>query len=531
MTAQASDVVDANANGTAAGARPRTDLGNAERLVDQHGRDLRYAAGLGWLTWSGRRWRHDTDGEVVRRCKLTVRSIYSEAAQAPSDDLAGQLGKWAKASESSTRIASAIELAKTERPVVVAADRLDADAWKLNVRNGTVDLRTGILHEHRREDLISKLAGAAYRPDATAPRFTAFLERVLPDPDVRAYVQRLAGCAAVGEVSEHVLPFLHGAGANGKTTLLDALRSLFGEYAIQLPSELLVAKRELSAGDQSAIAQLAGVRLATTIEVADGRRMAEVLVKELTGERRLRAKLMRRDHFEFDATHTILLAANHRPAVRGTDHAIWRRIHLIPFEVTIPADEQDTQLAGKLEAERDGILAWVVQDAWNGNEPASERPQQCKPQPRRTGHPKTPSPNGSTPDASSRPTHGQQRKTSAQATTSSATTKACARSTPKRSRTPYRLAAASANRDARAATTPRAEDGSASASGAPTRRHPTPNRNRWNGWNSTTRMTPLTRIPRPLIPTLLFQPFHQPTPNPRIPRNHGRLQPTQHWNT
>ena len=345
-------------NGHRPGPYACTDVGNAHRLVAAHGENLRYVARWGWHVWDGRRWAKDDLGRVYELAKKTARAIYREAAGEENDDRRKALAGWAKTSESVTRIRAMVELARTDPAVAIAAEAMDAEPWLLTVENGTVDLRSGELGGHRREHLSTKLAPVSYAPDIEAPAWEAFLEGVLPDEEVRHYLRRLAGCALIGAVVEHVLAFFYGTGANGKSTLLKALLGVFGDYGRQSDATLLLESRH--AEHPTAVARLAGARLVACIEAGAGRRLAEVMVKHLTGGDRVAARFMHQDFFEFDPTWTVLLAANHKPVVRGTDHAIWRRIHLVPFTVTIPADEQDHGLGDKLGAERAGILAWAV---------------------------------------------------------------------------------------------------------------------------------------------------------------------------
>jgi putative DNA primase/helicase len=335
-----------------------TDTGNAERLIARHGADLRYCWPWGkWLVWDGARWRPDDTGEVYRRAKETVRSIYAEAADAGDSAMRKALADHAKSSESRHRIEAMVDLARSAEGVPVLPQDLDNSPWLLNVPNGTVDLRTGELRKHRRDDLLTKLAGAEYHPDAEAPTFDAFLRRVLPSEPVRAFVQRVVGYAITGDVSEQVLPFLWGGGANGKSTFINTVLSACGDYGMQAAPDLLLAKRT---AHPTELADLFGARFVASVEVEDGRRFAESLVKQLTGGDRIKARYMRQDFFEFDPTHKVFLVANHKPEVRGTDHAIWRRIKLVPFDVTIPKAEQDPRLPELLRAELPGILAWMV---------------------------------------------------------------------------------------------------------------------------------------------------------------------------
>jgi putative DNA primase/helicase len=335
-----------------------TDLGNAERFVALHGEDVRYCyPWRKWLVWSGARWEPDDSGTVHRLAKVTVRSIYQEAAEAESESRRKELGKHATGSEAEARIRAMLELAKSEVPV--SPHELDRDPWVLNCRNGTVDLvGSGELTAHRREDLITKIAPLEHHPDADAPTWRATLERVLPNAEIRAFFKRLCGYALTGSTAEHVLPILYGTGANGKSTVLNALLDTLGDYATQAAPDLLIAKRN---SHPTELADLFGMRLVAAIEVEDGRRLAESLVKQLTGGDRVKARKMRQDFWEFEPTHKVFMAVNHKPTVRGTDTAIWRRIRLIPFTEYIPPEEQDKRLPEKLRKERAGILAWAVE--------------------------------------------------------------------------------------------------------------------------------------------------------------------------
>lgn len=352
--------------GTDLGGYPLTDLGNAQRLVAQHGHDLRFCIAQNrWLVWDGQRWRPDHTQEVMRRAKDTARSIYSEAAEAKDTKDGQALARHAMYSQSGKGLREMVALATSEPGIPVALEELDADPWALNCLNGTLDLRTGELRPHRREDLLTKMAPVAYDLAAECPRWTAFLARCLAgNVDLQTFLQRAIGYSLTASVREQVLFFLHGDGQNGKSTLLRTLQDALGEYAKQAAPDLLLAKRGES--HPTELADVAGCRLLVTMEVEDGRRWDEALVKQLTGGDKLKARFMRQDFFEFDPTHKLFIAANHKPEVRGTDLGIWRRIRLIPFTVTIPPQERDPDLPEKLRAEWPGILRWAVEGclAW-----------------------------------------------------------------------------------------------------------------------------------------------------------------------
>jgi putative DNA primase/helicase len=334
-----------------------TDLGNAKRLVHRHGRNLYYCwPWRKWLVWDGQRWIKDDTGEVYRLAKETVAAIYQEASAAADDESRKAIAKHAMRSEAGARIKEMIDLARSDVPVM--PDELDASPDLLNTESGTIDLRAGELRKHRREDLITKIAPVQYRPDSAAPVWDAFLERVLPSEDLRRFVQRASGYSATGDTSEQCLFINHGAGANGKSTFQEAISAALGDYALRAPTEMLLTKR--SGGIPNDVARLKGSRFVAASETEEGRRLAESLIKDLTGQDTITARFLWADLFEFTPTHKLWLSTNHKPEIRGTDNAIWRRIRLIPWSVTIPPAEQDKKLPAVLRRELPGILAWIV---------------------------------------------------------------------------------------------------------------------------------------------------------------------------
>src|SRR5215208_777870 len=374
----AENVAHISVNGHGSAEPPRgynlTDLGNAERFIAHHGEDVRYCyAWTRWIVWTGARWERDEAGRAHRLAKETVRGIYQEAAGAEDEDRRKALAKHAARSEAEAKIRAMLELAKSEVPI--SPDELDADPWLLNAPNGTIDLRTGELREHRRVDLLTKMAGADYAPGAAAPTWSATLERSLPPQELRRFFKKLCGYAFSGDVSEHILAVLYGTGANGKSTILNALLTAAGDYGMQAAPDLLVAKK---GSHSTEVADLFGMRLVASIEVEDCRRLAERLVKQLTGGDKVRARRMRQDFWQFDPTHKVFMAVNHKPEVRGTDTAIWRRLRLIPFEQTIPPAEQDKKLPQKLEAELPGILAWCVEGCLEWQREGLQAPEEVR---------------------------------------------------------------------------------------------------------------------------------------------------------
>lgn len=345
-----------------------TDRGNARRFWRDHHRDLRWLAGSNhWIVYDGRRWGKAERGEAVQRAEQTAAGLLAEAAY--TDDAAQRraLTKHALQSESEPAIRRMLFLAQSEPGMTVVPSELDRDSWLLCCPNGTVELRSGRRREHRREDFITKMTAAPYDPDARHPVFEAYLNRVLPDPEVRRFVQRYVGQALTGDVSEEKIGFAHGPTASGKSTFLRALRMTLGDYAAVADFSTFLERGY--DGPRDDIARLAGVRLVVSVEVKDGSRLAEGLIKWISGGDVITARRLYERTFEFQPQFKLLLAANHRPRARDDDDALWRRIVEIPFKESIPESERDPSVKTTLcEPAQAGaaILAWAIEGclAW-----------------------------------------------------------------------------------------------------------------------------------------------------------------------
>lgn len=361
----ATEAQTAGRNGHDEGQRPRatedeaTDLKNARQLVQQHRDHLRHCRGLStWLVWDGARWKADETGEPERCAKGLVDDLIAEAVI--SGD--AQRLRTAQRCAHSHRVMGMLRLAETEPEFAVSPGQLDVNAWALNVSNGTIDLRTGELRPHDPADLITKLAPVEYDPQAKAPLWEAFLHRVFGgDTALVEFAARMAGYGLTGDTREHVLFLLHGHGANGKSTYVETLRAAIGDYARTADfATFLAAKHHTPGGPRPDLVALVGARCVTAVEMEAGRRLDEALVKVATGGDTLSCRQLHGRMFEFRPAFKLTLVANHKPVVRSTGVAIWRRIRLVPFTVSIPVEEQDKDLGQKLLQELPGILAWAV---------------------------------------------------------------------------------------------------------------------------------------------------------------------------
>jgi P4 family phage/plasmid primase-like protien len=350
----------------------QNDIGNAERLRRRFGDRLRYVVNIGWFAWDGRRWQRDED-TIVARCfaQRTSRAIFHECAFLADGARKGR-ASWAITSASTSRLSAM--LSEAEPHLALHPKDLDRDPWLFNVANGTLDLRTGGLRPHRRDDFLTSVSPIPYDAGAKCPTWERFLNEIFAgDINLIEFVQRAGGYSMTGLTREHVLFICHGLGSNGKSVLIEIIAAVLADYAQQCPTDTFMVK-DRGGTIPNDIARLRGARFVSAVETEGGRRLAESLVKQATGGDRLTARFLHREFFEFIPTFKLWLATNHRPEIRGTDNGIWRRIRMIPFGVTFkdpgkagPGDlVKDDRLADKLRTELTGILAWLVRGcvAW-----------------------------------------------------------------------------------------------------------------------------------------------------------------------
>ncbi|CAJ0681490.1 MULTISPECIES: phage/plasmid primase, P4 family [Burkholderiaceae] len=311
-------------------------------------RDWRYVAAWGrWLVWDGHRWRTE---DTLAATDL-IRSVCRHAAvHADNPKIAAKLA-------SSGTVGGVERLARADRRHAATTSEWDADPWLLNTPGGVVDLKTGRQRPHDRADRMTKITTAT--PGGDCPIWRQFLVEITGgDADLQAYLQRMVGYCLTGVTSAHALFFLYGTGANGKSVFANVVSTILGDYASTASMDTFVEAR----GDRhpTDLAGLRGARFVTAIETEQGRRLNESKVKAITGGDKISARFMRQDFFEYTPQFKPVIVGNHKPAIRNIDEAMKRRMHLIPFTVTIPPERRDGNLTDKLLAERDGILAWAV---------------------------------------------------------------------------------------------------------------------------------------------------------------------------
>lgn len=341
-----------------------TDIGNGMRFAQHYIQTVHYSFPQdAWFIWNDCYWQQDQNGEIFRRAKAVARSIYTEADQAKGDSLKKALAKHAIHSSSQYALQAMLAAARSEPGIPVQPAQWDADPWLLNVQNGTIDLRDGSLRPHDPNDLLTRIIPAEYHPDAVSPLWERFLrETTGEDAQTQAYLARAVGYSLTGITSEEKLFFVHGPAASGKSTFIETIKATLGDYAMTADFETFLA-RSFTGGIRNDIARLAGARFVASIEVDEGKKLAEGLVKTITGGDTVTARFLHQEAFEFRPQFALWLCANHRPPLDDSDDAMWRRIDVIPFIHSVPPEKRDPTLKKTL---RDpalsgaAILAWAV---------------------------------------------------------------------------------------------------------------------------------------------------------------------------
>lgn len=343
------------------------DTGNAERFVDLFGEQVRYCyTDKRWLWYDGRKWCTDMTGTVKRLADKAVACMAAEAkvyAQLDADegtDMAKAFEKHMKSCRSNKSKNAMLSEVMHHVPVLPA--QMDRFKTVLNTPGGVIDLRSGGISPHDPMTYLTKMTAVEYSENADCPRWLAFLDDIFRgDKDLIRYVQKAVGYSLTGSTTEQCAFFLYGTGRNGKSTFIDIIRDIFGDYAANIQPETIMVRSNQSTAINSDIARLKGARLVTSVEPNEGVRINEGLLKQLTGDDTVTARKLYGDEFEFKPEFKLWMATNHKPVIRGTDTGIWRRIHMIPFTVQIPEEKIDRRLKYKLSAELTGIFRWAVE--------------------------------------------------------------------------------------------------------------------------------------------------------------------------
>ncbi|HEX8264577.1 MAG TPA: phage/plasmid primase, P4 family [Pyrinomonadaceae bacterium] len=335
------------------------DLGNSRRFVYQHGVDCRYCAEQKkWYVYNGKRWHLDSTLEVERRAKQTACSIVAEANLTEDDNLRNRILKHAHKTKHARVIKDMLKM--SESSLAISASDFDTDKWLLNCINGTLDLRTGDLRQHNRQDFITKLVKAEYDPSAKCPTFMAFLNRIMGSNNrLISFLRRALGYSLTGQVTERAVFILYGSGANGKTVLSETILELLGNYGCVSPRSAVLKKQNSSQTND--IAKLHNARFVSVNETEENGRLDESAIKDMSGGDTITARFHYAEFFDFIPQFKLWIRTNHKPNIQGTDDGIWDRLKLIPFTVRIPEHERDKNLKEKLFAEFPGILAWAVE--------------------------------------------------------------------------------------------------------------------------------------------------------------------------
>lgn len=339
-----------------------TDVGNAERFVAMFKDSVKYCSVYKkWFIWNGKRWEQDDTGKIITYAIECVRNIMHDADMLPDGDKRKALIQHSLKSESSGRLKALLELASGMPEITIRSDELDQNPWLLNCQNGTINLKTGKLQPFDPKDYITRICSAPYDTAVKIPLWTSLLDKVSGgDEAVKQYMQKAFGYALTGDISEQAMFLLYGTGSNGKSTMLNIFAELLDGYAQSTSSDTFMQKKSESVNND--IARLKGARFVSAIEMEEGKRMAESLIKSMTGGDKLVTRFLYGEFFEYIPQFKVFLAVNHKPIIRDTTKSIWRRIKLMEFTNTFTEQERDKNFPAKIAAtEMSGILAWAVE--------------------------------------------------------------------------------------------------------------------------------------------------------------------------
>ncbi len=313
----------------------QTENAMAVEFIDGNQSKLRYVPSWKkWLAWDGKRWKVDIDtSRTIRLARRLVRNYWDRLQAIQSEKQQKEWADFCRWANRKTTIENVVSLARCDARTTIDHEQLNQNTLYLNLQNGTLNLSTWEFRDHRQTDSITQIANVAFEPRAQCPKWLAFIDLIFGnDDEAKRYIQALLGYSCSGDVGEHILPICYGSGANGKSTLWNAIVDLLGDYAMLAPSKLLLGTTN---EHDTVIASLYQRRLVAITEPDEGSKLREARVKELTGDEQITARRMREDYWSFRRTHKFWLSTNHLPQINGTDEGIWRRIKLIPFRVDL----------------------------------------------------------------------------------------------------------------------------------------------------------------------------------------------------
>lgn len=336
------------------------DTGNAQRMFDLYGKNVRYSFGdKQWRIWNGKLWIEDVTGSIKRMADLVIKAMEVEAVDERYKERHDKNVKRTRSSGGKEAMVKELTHLVPMKP-----EDMDADLHLLNMINGVYNLETGELLPHDREKYITRIAPVVFDPHAPEPkRWLSFLVEIMDgNADLVRFLQKAAGYSLSGYTNEHCMFILHGSGRNGKSTFMEAMRTALGNYSMNAQPETVML-REKGGGSSatSDIARLKGARIVTTEEPEENRRLSEGLIKQLTGGTSVTCRFLFGKDFEYIPAFKIWLSTNHKPVIKGMDNGIWSRLRMIPFTVTFPPEKQDHGLLDKLKAELPGVLNWALQ--------------------------------------------------------------------------------------------------------------------------------------------------------------------------
>ena len=342
------------------------DIANADLFIAEHADVVRSTKALGWMLWNGKYWRRDFDDQRYELIKKTSRKLLADFDKLPRLEQDQKFGAY-KSLQSRYRMTEALKTASTDPAICVRPDKFDQNQMLLNCDNGTIELESGVLREHRQSDMLTRCLPFELDINAKCSRWLRFLDEIFRDDEMVAYIKRAFGYSLTGLTTEQCLFFCYGTGANGKSVLLEILKALLHEYAATASMKTFIRKTGDSIPND--LARLDGSRVVIVSETAQGARLDESLVKDATGGDTLSARFLRKEWFEFIPRFKPWFRGNHKPPITDTSNAIWRRFQLVNFGVTIPAKNRDPMLLDKLKKELPGILAWAVEGCleWQKN--------------------------------------------------------------------------------------------------------------------------------------------------------------------